>query len=167
MSSAYKERLEEKIGEAIGLEMAAQKAVEDLASKGLLPSQGLVMNKLENMRKQASTHQTDMEDLVEKISDSDGLDSVKIQEIAQETEQKASKIMETYLGEDPDSQEALEFLCLAEGAEVTHYEVLSAMTKGIKNKQFPAKIKSILNQEKKHLLLCTQLAKKNAAAPLK
>ena len=39
------------------------------------------MNKLENMRKQAGTHQTDMEDLVEKISDSDGLDSDKIQEI--------------------------------------------------------------------------------------
>jgi rubrerythrin len=162
MSSGYKERLEEKIGEAIGLEMAAQKAVEELASNGMLPSQGLVMNKLEYMRKQASTHQTEMEDLVGKLSDSDGLDSVKIQEVAQETEQKASKIMETYLGEDPDSQEALEFLCLAEGAEVTHYEVLSAMTKGIKNKQFPAKIKSILNQEKKHLLLCTQLAKKNA-----
>ena len=103
-----------------------------------------------------------MEELVKKISDSDGLDAVKIQEMAQETEQKASKIMETYLGEDPDSQEALEFLCLAEGAEVTHYEVLSAMTKGIKNKQFPVKVKSILNQEKKHLLLCTQLAKKNA-----
>src|SRR5438270_11779818 len=103
-----------------------------------------------------------MEDLVRKLSQSDGLDAVKIQEIAQETEQKASKIMETYLGEDPDSQEALEYLCLAEGAEVTHYEVLSAMTKGIKNKQFPAKVKSILNQEKKHLLLCTQLAKKNA-----
>jgi hypothetical protein len=49
------------------------------------------------------------------------------------------------------------------GAEVTHYEVLSAMTKGIKNKQFPTKIKSILNQEKKHLLLCIQLAKKNAS----
>jgi hypothetical protein len=75
--------------------------------------------------------------------------------------------METYLGEDPDSQEALEFICLAEGADVTHYEVLSAMTKGIKNKRFPAKIKSILTQEKKHLLLCIQLAKKNAAAPLK
>ena len=46
-----------------------------------------------------------------------------------ETQQKASRIMETYLGEDPDSQEALEFLCLAEGGEVTHYEVLSAMTR--------------------------------------
>ena len=139
--------------------MAAQKAVEELASKGLLPSQGLVMNNLENMRKQVGTHQTDMEDLVEKISDSDGLDSDKIQEMAQETEEKASKMMETYLGEDPDSQEALEFLCLAEGAEVTHYEVLSARTKGIKNKQFPAKVKSILNQEKKHYFCVSWLRK--------
>jgi rubrerythrin len=72
--------------------------------------------------------------------------------------------METYLGEDPDSQEALEFLCLAEGAEVTHYEVLSVMAKGAKYKQLSGKIRSILNQEKKHLLICTQLAKKNALA---
>ena len=160
MSSVDREKLEEKIGEAIGLEMAAQKAVEELKSKDLIPNQGAV--KLEGMRKEANNHQTQMEDLVGKLSESDGLDAVKIQEKAQETEQKASKIMETYLGEDPDSQEALEFLCLAEGAEVTHYEVLSAMTKGIKNKQFQTKVKYILNQEKKHLLLCTQLAKKNA-----
>ena len=160
MSSVNSEKLEEKIGEAIGLEMAAQKAVEELNLKGLIPNQASI--RLEGMRKEANNHQTQMEDLVGKLSESDGLDAVKIQEMAQETEQKASKIMETYLGEDPDSQEALEFLCLAEGAEVTHYEVLSAMTKGIKNKQFPAKIKSILNQEKKHLLLCIQLAKKNA-----
>lgn len=70
--------------------------------------------------------------------------------------------METYLGENPDSQEAIEFLCLAEAGEVTHYEVLSAMTRGIKNKQFKTKVRSMLNQEKKHLLLCTQFAKKNA-----
>jgi hypothetical protein len=35
MSSVNSEKLEEKIGEAIGLEMAAQKAVEELTSKGL------------------------------------------------------------------------------------------------------------------------------------
>jgi ferritin-like protein len=163
MSSLDKEMLEEKIGEAIGLEMAAQKAVKELASKGLLPDEVSIKNKIEGMKKEANNHQTQMEELVGKLSESDGLDSDKIQEMAQETEEKASKMMETYLGEDPDSQEALEFLCLAEGAEVTHYEVLSAMTKGIKNKQFPVKVKSILNQEKKHLLLCTQLAKKNAS----
>ncbi|MFZ0896216.1 MAG: hypothetical protein WAZ77_17090 [Candidatus Nitrosopolaris sp.] len=58
--------------------------------------------------------------------------------MALETVQKTSEIMGTYLGEDLDSQDVLEFLCLAEGAEVTHYEVLNAMTKGIKNKQFSA-----------------------------
>jgi hypothetical protein len=52
--------------------------------------------------------------------------------------------MQAYLGENPDSHEAIEFLCLAEGGEVTHYEVLSAMTKGIKNKKFPTRIMSIL-----------------------
>jgi len=43
----------EKIGEAIDLEMAAHKAVEQLASKGLIPNQGSI--KLEGMRKEAIT----------------------------------------------------------------------------------------------------------------
>lgn len=159
-----KEKLEEKIGEAIGLEMAAQKAVQELSSRGLLPDKLRAKNKLEQMKKQANNHQTQMEDLVTKLTESDGIDSTQIQEMAQETEQKATKIMETYLGEDPDSQEALEFLCLAEAGEVTHYEVLSAMAKGTKNKRFSSRIKSILAEEHKHLLLCTQLAKKNATA---
>jgi len=34
-----KEKLAEKIGEAIGLEMAAQKAVRELSTKGLLPDE--------------------------------------------------------------------------------------------------------------------------------
>ena len=128
----------------------------------MLPDQALAKNKLQGIRKEANNHQIQMEDLVTNLSQSEALDSSKIQEMAQETEQKASKIMETYLGEDPDSQEALEFLCLAEGAEVTHYEVLSVMAKDAKYKQLSGKIRSILNQEKKHLLICTQLAKKNA-----
>jgi rubrerythrin len=140
--------------------MAAQKAVEDLSSKGLLLDEHAVEKKLEGMRKQANNHQTKLEDLVSKLSKSDALDS-KIQEMAHETEQKAINMMETYLGGDP---EALEFLCGAEAGEVTHYEVLSTMTKRMKNKQFATKVKSILAEEKKHLLLCTQLAKKNAIA---
>ena len=98
------------------------------------------------------------------MAELDGIDSTKIHEMAQETEQKATKILQTYLGENPDSQEALEFLCLAEAGEITHYEVLSAMAKGTKNRQLSSRIRSILAEEKKHLLLCTQLAKKNATA---
>ncbi len=39
-----------------------------------------------------------------------------------------------YLGEDPDSSEAIEFLCLAEGGEVTHYEALAALSKKLNGK---------------------------------
>lgn len=53
-----KEKLEEKIGEAIGLEVAAQKAVNELSSKELLPGQSTAKNKLKGMRKQANDHQT-------------------------------------------------------------------------------------------------------------
>ena len=53
---------------------------------------------------------------------------------------------------------------LAEGGEVVHYEVLSAMAKNIKNRQFSAKVKSILEEEQKHLKLCTRLAKQTATS---
>ena len=72
--------------------------------------------------------------------------------------------METYLGDEPDNQEILEFLRLAEGGEVTHYEVLSSIAKDVKNKKFGTKIRSILKEEKRHLDLCMKLAKDNAAS---
>ena len=154
-----KQKVEEKIGEALGLEMAAQKAVEELGSKGLLDKGGM-KDKLEKMRNQANNHQRDLEELM--LSTSQELDSINIQKVANETAQKASEMMSTYLGESPDSSEAIEFLCLAEGGEVTHYEVLGAMTKLVKDRKFSAKVKAILEEEKKHLQLCTRLAKQIA-----
>jgi hypothetical protein len=85
--------------------MAAQKAVEELSSQGLLDKGGM-KNKLEKMRKQANNHQTDLEELMENLSESQDLDSSNIQEVANETAQKASEMMKTYLGENPDSSEA-------------------------------------------------------------
>jgi rubrerythrin len=158
-----KQKLEKKIGEAVGLEMAAQKAVDELSSKGLLDV-GEMKTKLERMRKEANNHQMQLEQLAQKLSESEGLDTSNIQDTAKETEEKASEIMKTYLGENPDSSEAIEFLCLAEGGEVVHYEVLSAMAKNIKNRQFSAKVKSILEEEQKHLKLCTRLAKQTATS---
>jgi hypothetical protein len=119
-------------------------------------------DKLQTMKKQANNHQTNLEGFVQALSESEGLSPENIQTTAQETEQKAAEIMKTYLGEDPDSSEAIEFLCLAEGGEVTHYEVLNAMTKGVKNKKFGTKVKAILAEEKRHLQLCTRLAKQTA-----
>ena len=155
-SNDNKHEIEKKIGEALGLEMAAQKAVEELGPKGL--DKGGMKTKLENMRKQANNHQTQLEELTQTLSESEGLDSTNIQEVANETEQKAAEIMRIYLGNQPDSSEAIEFLCLAEGGEVTHYEVLSAMAKLVKDRKFSTKVRAILKDEKRHLQLCTRLA---------
>jgi rubrerythrin len=164
MSTDSKEKLEQKIGEALGLEMAAQKAVQELGSKGLLDEAGMKA-KLEGMRKQANSHETKLEQLIQKLSQSQGLNSENIQSTASETEQKASQMMNTYLGEDPDSSEAIEFLCLAEGGEVTHSEVLSTMAaKKVKDRQFSTAVNSILREERRHLQLCTRLAKQIAAS---
>lgn len=154
--------IQEKIGEALGLEKAAQKAVEELHSRGLLEPEH--MKKLTKMKEQAGKQEEEMEVLVQDLTHTDGFDSSTIEEKAVETADKVSKIMVTYLGDEPDTQEALEFLCLAEGGEVAHYEVLASVAKDVKNKKFGTKVRSILKEEKGHLDLCTKLAKSNAAS---
>jgi rubrerythrin len=158
---ANHEMIQEKIGEAIGLEMAAQNAVETLDSRGLLEKEQV--EKLSEMKYEAGQQEDEMKELVEDLAESDGFDSSKIEEKADETAEKVSQIMDTYLGEKPDTQEALEFLCLTEGGEVTHYEVLTSVAKEVKNKKFGSTVRSILKEEKRHLNLCTKLAKQNAS----
>jgi ferritin-like protein len=114
------------------------------------------------MKQEANNHQKKIEQLVETLSKSEGLNSQSVQESARETKQKASQMMHIYLREDPDSSEALDFLSLAEGGEVIHYEALNEMTKGIKNLQATDTVQSILEEEKKHLMNCIQLV--NAAS---
>ena len=163
------EKLQEKLGEALGLEIAAQRAVEELGSKGLLDENGM-LTQLEKMRSQAGNHQSKLEEVVQNLADgSDELDPTKVQQVTQETAQKCSSMMQTYLGLDPDSSEAIEFLCLAEGGEVTHYEVLAAMFKKLNSKikntsKLSTTVNSILREEKKHLALCTKLAKQTATS---
>ena len=54
-----KQKLEQKIGEALGLEKAAQVAVEELSSKGLLDEGGM-KDKFQNMKKQANDNQSNL-----------------------------------------------------------------------------------------------------------
>ena len=87
--------------------------------------------KLQGMKKEAGDHQRRIEQVMQAVSKSEGLDEQSIRQNAEETSQKASQMMQTYLGEDPDTLDALEFLCLAEGGEVTHYEVLDELAKKV------------------------------------
>jgi ferritin-like metal-binding protein YciE len=160
---ANQQKLEQKLGEVLGLEMAAQKAVEELSAKGLLDEAG-VKTQVEGMKQEANNHQKQIEELVETLSQSEGLDSQSVQESAKETQQKASEMMHIYLGEDPDPSEAIDFLGLAEGGEVLHYEALNTMAQSLGSTQASDTVKSILEEEKKHLMNCIQLVRQNASS---
>ncbi len=76
------QKIEEQIGEAPGLEIAAQKAVERLSSKGLLDKWG-IKGKLQGMKSEAAGHQKRIEKLMERISESEGLNQDSIRQHAE------------------------------------------------------------------------------------
>ena len=118
------------------------------------------------MKDEANSHEEQIIKLISDISKENEdvkIDQDSIEETAKETEKKAVKMMKTYLGEDPDSSEAIEFLAIAEGAEVIHYEVLNAISKNFKIKELSNTVSSILKEEQKHLQLCIDLAKESVS----
>jgi ferritin-like metal-binding protein YciE len=116
------------------------------------------------MQKEASGHEQKMQELVDKVTESEGLDAQSIEQHAHETVEKAAEMMKTYLGEKPDTLAALEFLGLAEGGEVIHYEVLSKMAAEVKDKKFATGVRAILAEEQDHLKSCIRLAKQHSVA---
>ena len=163
-SKEDQKNLEEKLGEVLGLERAAQKAVTELTSMKLLDSGS--KKEVIGMKDEANSHEEQIIQLISDISKENEavkIDQDSIEETAKETEKKAVKMMKTYLGEDPDSSEAIEFLAIAEGAEVIHYEVLNAISKNFKIKELSNTVSSILKEEQKHLQLCIDLAKESVS----
>ena len=154
-------KLEEKLGEVLGLERAAQKAVEEINSMKLLNSEN--KKDILEIKEEANSHEEKINKVISDLSEEENEDLKinldNVEEVAKETEKKATKMMKTYLGEDPDSSEAIEFLAIAEGGEVIHYEVLNAICKNFKVKELSNTVHSILKEEQKHLQMCIDLAK--------
>jgi ferritin-like metal-binding protein YciE len=153
------ENLQKKLGEVLGLERAAQKAVDELISMKLLKSDS--KDESREIQEEASNHEEKIQEVASIFSEDKDvqLDINKVEESAKETEEKATNIMKIYLGEKPDTSEALEFLCLAEGGEVAHYEVLQTICSNFDNKKASSTVKSILKEEQRHLTRCIDMAK--------
>ncbi len=59
------------------------------------------------MKEEASGHEQKLEELISTVTESEGLDPNSIEENAEETVQKVTEMMKTYLGEDPEKLDAL------------------------------------------------------------
>jgi hypothetical protein len=118
--------LDEKIGEVLGLAMAAQ-GVTDKVMK--LVEDEEIVQVLQRTHDDAAQIEERCTSLIE------GFDGKKtaILEKARETKQEATEMMSTYLGDDADGLDGFEFLTMAEAGEVGHWTVVAKMNERAAN----------------------------------
>jgi hypothetical protein len=113
-------KLESKLGEVLGLAMAAQGATHKV--KGMLdeddPQRLSVL--LERMHDEAAETE---KRCTEVAGEFDGKKTAVL-ELARETKQSATEMMETYLEGEDDALDGFEFLTMAEAGEVGHWSIV-------------------------------------------
>ena len=116
--------LESKLGEVLGLAMAAQEATAKVGK--LVEEEGEhddLRATLQRMAKEAKETEERTTDLASELEGK----KTAILEKARETKQEATEMMSTYLGDDADALDGFEFLTMAEAGEVGHWSVVGTM----------------------------------------
>ena len=116
--------LESKIGEVLGLAMAAQDATSKVDK--LVEQEGEHDDLRATLQRMATEAKETEERTTELASELDGKKTA-ILEKARETKQEATEMMSTYLGDDADALDGFEFLTMAEAGEVGHWGVVGTM----------------------------------------
>ena len=116
--------LESKIGEVLGLAMAAQDATSKVDK--LVEEEGEHDDLRATLQLMATEAKETEERTTELASELDGKKTA-ILEKARETKREATEMMSTYLGDDADALDGFEFLTMAEAGEVGHWGVVGTM----------------------------------------
>jgi hypothetical protein len=117
--------LESKLGEVLGLAMAAQDATAKVGK--LVEEEGEHDDLRATLQRMAKEAKETEERTTELASELDGKKTA-ILEKARETKQEAVEMMRTYLGDDADALDGFEFLTMAEAGEVGHWRVVGTMS---------------------------------------
>jgi len=116
--------LESKIGEVLGLAMAAQDVTQKVSK--LVEEEGEHEDLQQTLQRMAQEAKETEERTTELASELDGKKTA-ILEKARETKQEATEMMSTYLGDDADALDGFEFLTMAEAGEVGHWQIVGTM----------------------------------------
>ena len=112
--------LENKLGEVLGLAQAAQKTTKKVGS---LVEDKTVKSQLDQMHKEAAETERRATEIA---SHRDGKKTA-IEEKARETRSEAEEMMSTYLGDDADGLDGLEFMTMAEAGELGHVAIVGKL----------------------------------------
>ena len=113
--------LESKLGEVLGLAMAAQGATDKVSKLDQLDRE--LKQTLERMHDEAK----DAEERATAVAAGFEGKKTAILEEAREVKQKATEMMQEYLDGDSDALDGFEFLTMAEAGEVGHWEILKTL----------------------------------------
>jgi hypothetical protein len=135
--------LEEKLGEVLGLAMAAQDSTRKV--ERLTKDESLAQT-LERMREEAEETEERCSAVAE---DLDGKKTAVLEK-ARETKGEATEMMKTYLGDDADALDGFEFLTMAEAAEVGHWSVLRKLNERASQRELGELIDWALPIQQRH-----------------
>ena len=136
--------LESKLGEVIGLAMAAQGATDKIAK---LTTDRDLKRQLKTMRSEAS----EGEQRGTQVAGTFRGKKAAILKEAREVRQKASKMMTTYLDRSADGLDGFEFLTMAEAGEVGHWTVLEELNRQAKHPGIRELTRMQLPIQRRHL----------------
>ena len=119
--------LEAKLGEVLGLAMAAQGATEKVQKLDELPPE--LKQRLEQMHSEAK----ETEDRATEVASTFEGKKTAILDEARDVKQKAGEMMSDYLDRASDALDGFEFLTMAEAGEVGHWEILKTLNQRARN----------------------------------
>ncbi len=140
--------LESKLGEVVGLAMAAQTAAKAVTKLARVDKERGVIELLKTMQDEAKEAERRGKSVAASF---DGKKSAILQE-ARETKKKATEMLDTYLDKDSDTIDGLEFLTMAEAGEVGHWEILAHFNKRARNPEVKELVSWGFPIQKRHLV---------------
>jgi hypothetical protein len=139
--------LESKLGEVVGLAMAAQDAGQKVTKLAKDDGNENLVRELERMRDEAKETEARGTEVAAAF---EGKKTAILDE-AREVKQKAQQMMKTYLDGASDSLDGFEFLTMAEAGEVGHWEILGALNARARRGEVSELVDWALPIQKRHL----------------
>jgi hypothetical protein len=139
--------LESKLGEVVGLAMAAQEAGQKVAKLAKDEGNDELVGTLETMLEQAKETEQRGTDVASAFEGK----KTAILEEAREVKGKAQQMMQTYLDSASDTLDGFEFLTMAEAGEVGHWEILGALNERARNAEVSELVGWALPIQQQHL----------------
>jgi hypothetical protein len=139
--------LESKLGEVVGLAMAAQEAGQKVTKLAKNDGNDDLVRKLQRMRDEAKETEERGTDVASRF---EGKKTAILDE-ARDVKQKAQQMMKTYLDEAADALDGFEFLTMAEAGEVGHWEILGTLNERARRSEVSELVDWALPIQKRHL----------------